>query len=379
MPENIPFFRQYYSPETIANILAGIEVSLANSQLMLGPNTEKLEKRFAERIGVRHAVSLNSCTTALTVCMKHFAIEGGEVLVPSASFITSISSIEFAGGRPVLVEMNPKTLSMDLDDLQKKITPATRGVVWVHLLGFISEEYDQLKEICRQNNLFLLEDAAHALGSALGGRQAGSLADAGCFSFYPTKVLSCGSGGMLTTDNDALAETAKQLRLFGRDPKKGEVTAYGNDWFMDEIRAGILLNHLDDLENILHVRRRQAAYYDKGFAGNRFIAPLPKPADLELNYYQYAVRIPDTVARDRIVRRMQEKHGIATKEIYRPCHLEPVFSHLATTPLPATEDFLAHTICLPLYHLLSQAEQERIITALVAEIDAAITSLPTAS
>ncbi len=217
MTKKIPFFRQYYTEKSIDSILKDVENSLRSSQLMMGPNTDKVETIFAEKFGSKFAVTLNSCTSALHICLKYLGAENSEVLVPSASFITDVSAIQAVGGTPVFVDINPETLSFDLKDLKRKITAKTRGILWVHLLGFISYEHEQIKQICEENNFFLIEDAAHALGSRLGGNAPGSFGDAACYSFYPTKMISCGSGGILTTNNEQLAKTARQLRLFGYD------------------------------------------------------------------------------------------------------------------------------------------------------------------
>ncbi|MBA3009493.1 MAG: DegT/DnrJ/EryC1/StrS family aminotransferase [Desulfobacula sp.] len=369
MTEDIPLFRQYYSKETIVKIKTDIESCLNDSILMFGPRTEDLEKKFAGLIGVKHAISVNSCTTALTICLSYFEIQSRQILVPSASFITSVSSIEFAGGHPVLVDTKSDSLDLNIDDLEKKITPETKGVLWVHLLGHINKEYDRLKNICRKHGLFLLEDAAHALGSEINNMPAGCLGDAACFSFYPTKILSCGSGGMITTNNDDLADYAKQKRLFGWNHEKGLVDTYGNDWFLDEIRCSILLNHMNDLEYILANRKKLADYYTKYLKDCRRIKILMCDDSVKPSHYQYAVLLNPDIDRDHVIKVFKSKYKIAVKGIYRPCHEEPVFSHLINKDLHHTENVLNKSLCLPFYCGLTQNQQDRVISAILSEIE----------
>jgi dTDP-4-amino-4,6-dideoxygalactose transaminase len=135
--------------------------------------------------------------------------------------------------------MNPETFSFDLEDLARKLTPNTKGVIWVHMIGIISQEYQKIVNFCRDHELFLIEDCAHAHGAEIDGKMAGTLGDAGCFSFFPTKVLTTGTGGMITTNNAELMVYAKEVRLLGRHIETGEIVHKSNDWFMDEIRACI--------------------------------------------------------------------------------------------------------------------------------------------
>ena len=368
MPKPIPFFQQYYSDKTLDKIKADIGSCLKNSTLMLGPKTDALESRFADRIGVKYAVSVNSCTTALMISLSFFNTKNKQVLVPSASFITSVSSIEFSGGYPVFIDTKPDSLYFDINDLKKKITHDTQGVVWVHLLGRINEAYEQIKQLCKKHNLFLIEDAAHALGAQINGRSAGSLGDAGCFSFYPTKILSCGTGGMITTDNEELVAYAKQKRLFGWNNKKGCVDAYGNDWFLDEIRSSILHNHMDDLEYILAERKKQADYYTAGLKTCSHIKFFTSGIAIKSSHYQYAVLLNPDIDRDDLIKKFKSKYAIDVKGIYRPCHEEPVFSHLENHGLVNTENVLNQSLCLPLFCGLTQKDQDRVITSLLKEI-----------
>ena len=188
---------------------------------MMGPWSERFERDFSRYVGTEYAISVNSCTTALTLCLSYLGAKDHEVLVPAASFVTDVSSPVFAGGSPVLVDIDPRTLAPSVDHLTRKMTSKTRGIIWVHLTGIISPSHEEIIDFAYQNDLFLLEDASHAHGASANGRLAGSFGDSACFSFYPTKIISTGTGGMITTNNADLATFVREMRLFGKDLKTG--------------------------------------------------------------------------------------------------------------------------------------------------------------
>jgi len=175
---------------------------------MQGEYTNNLESSFASYIGTAKAVSTNTCTTALQICLMHYDVRGYEVLVPTASFFTDVSVVRWAGGIPILVDADPLTLTFDMEDLKRKVTSRIKVIIWVHLTGVISPNWREIVAFAKENNLFLIEDCAHAHGASVDGIKAGAIGDVGCFSFYPTKVMTTGTGGILTTNDDELANGA---------------------------------------------------------------------------------------------------------------------------------------------------------------------------
>src|SRR5437773_3986059 len=259
--------KPFFPPDSRREILASIDAMLESGQLMLGEHSKNLEAAFAVHHGTRSAVATNSCTSALQICLMHYDVRGREVLVPSAGFITDISVIQWAGGTPILVDCDPATLAFDLDDLRRKVSPRTKGMIWVHLIGLISPAWKEIVAFAREHELFLIEDCAHAHGAEVDGRKAGSFGDVGCFSFYPTKVMTSGTGGILVTSDPALEKSAREIRLFGRENGTGGVVREGNDWFLDEIRACIAHSQLKDLEMFLARRREIAGLYHQKLWG----------------------------------------------------------------------------------------------------------------
>jgi perosamine synthetase len=307
---------QPYFPEAMREaICAQINEILSGGRLMLGPYSRKLEETMADFVGVPHAVSLNSCTTALTIALQYYGVVGSEVLVPAGSFVTDVSSVLFAGGTPVLVDINPETLSFDLDDLRSKICDRTKAIIWVHLTGTISPEYREILAIARENGVPLIEDAAQAHGSRARGQVAGSLGDVGCFSFYPTKVMTCGSGGMLTTRDEKLKRYAQEMRLFGKDLATEDVNKLGNDWFLDEIRACVAYNQLLDLSEMVTKRRELAKRYAGNLCNQPGITLILECDGFEPSYYQYPILIDERLDFDAMRSSMRGRFGIQTRTI----------------------------------------------------------------
>ena len=346
---NIPLFRTYFSNNCRQNIASDVSKILDSGQLMMGPFKDKFERLFCETIGIPYSISVNSGTTALTICLQYFDVVGKEVLVPSGSFVTSISSIIFAGGKPVLVDMNPETLSFDLNDLENKISSETKGMIWVHLTGLISPEHQKIKDLAKSNNLFLIEDAAHALGASVNGSYAGTLGDAGCFSLFPTKIITSGTGGMITTQNNDLKSFAEKMRLFGKDPQSNEILHLGNDWFLNEISACVGYHHLSELGAGISKRRAIAKKYLNALNRIPGISMLDVPEGNLPTYYQFPVFLDETINRQELINSLKEKYLIHTKGVYRPCHEEHVFLKYNDGTLNKTEDALNRSLCLPMY------------------------------
>ena len=365
---NLPLFKTYFSDDCRQKIVSDINNILNNGQLMMGPFKDKFERLFCETIGIPHAISVNSGTTALTICLQYFDVAGKVVLVPSGSFVTSISSIIFAGGKPVLVDMNPETLSFDLNDLENKISSETKGMIWVHLTGLISPEHQKIKDLAKSHNLFLIEDAAHALGASVNGSYAGTLADAGCFSFFPTKIITSGTGGMITTQDNNLKSFAEKMRLFGKDPQSKEILHLGNDWFLNEISACVGYHHLSELRNGISKRRDIANKYF--IALNRIpgISMLNVPEGNLPTYYQFPVFLDESINRQELIDSLKQKYQIDTKGVYRPCHEEKVFTKYNDGTLNKTEYALNRSLCLPMYVQMTDDEISYVTDSFIQEL-----------
>ncbi len=363
MKTTIPLFRPHFPGETRLAIAKDIDSILRDGSLMLGAHNVALESALAMVAATDCAATVNSCTTALTLALDFLGTRGNDVLVPSASFITSVSSITFAGGRPVLVDSNPETLSFSLGDLRRKLTPQTRGLLWVHLTGAISAEADAIVDFARSHGLFIVEDCAHALGAEIGGRKAGSLGDAGCFSFYPTKIVTSGTGGAVVTSNRALDAYVRKMRLFGKRPDDGQVDALGNDWFLDEIRACVARHHLACVPQQAARRQAIADAFRDGLRGVPGITFPLVPEHSKPSYYQFPVFLSSRDDQQRAMVRLNDEFGIQCKKIYTPTHEELCFRQLDDGSLKKTADMLHRSLCLPIHAALSDADVASVIAA----------------
>lgn len=364
----IQISRPYFSEAQRELILKGIGEILESGRVMLGPFAQSLERNFAAHTGTACAVSVNSCTTALQICLEYFGVRGGEILVPAAAFTTDVSVARWGGAKPVLVDIDSDTLSFDLRDLERKVSPQTRGIIWVHLTGFISPQFREIAEFAKHRGLFLIEDCAHAQGASVEGRRAGSIGDAGCFSFFATKLMTCGAGGMISTSDPALDRFAREMRLFGRSASSGEVVREGNDWFLDEFRACVALAQLGEIDAMLARRSAVAERYNVALANQPGMTSLDIPKGSVHAYYQYPIFLDRRLKSVDIAMALSSKHGVQVKPIYRPVHHERIFLEYDDGTLTVAEETLGRSLCLPMHPGVSDQDIDTAAAALVAEV-----------
>ena len=364
----IPFARPCFSEKSRKKILASIDEILASGRLIFGEQTRRLEDGFADLTTRNYAISTNSCTTALQICLSHYDIKDAEILVPAASFLTDISTIHWCGGKPVLVDINPSTLSFDINDLKRKVTSKTKGIIWVHLTGLIASNWREIVSFAKDSGLFLIEDCAHAHGASIDGYPAGSLGDSACFSFYATKVMTCGSGGILVTNNQGLARTARELRLFGRENGSGPVVREGNDWFLDEVRASIAAEQLDELPSFLHRRQKIAARYKQNLRDVEELDLVETSINSCPSWYLFPIFLSKAVNPTSLKDKLQSEYEIPTSKIYPPIHEESIYRHLDNGTLKNTSITLNRSLCLPMHADLTDSEVDYVSCAVKKEI-----------
>lgn len=307
-----------------------------------------LESGFAALCGTAHAVTVNSATTALQIALRYFGARGADVLVPAASFLTDVGSVLFEGGTPVLADVDPETLAVTPDTLEARRTANTRGIVWVHLTGAISPHHAAIRSYAARHGLFLIEDAAHAHGAVMTGRTSGSFGDVGVFSFYASKIMTCATGGIPTTNDPELARFARQLRAFGIDPDTGHARHLGNDRMLDDVRACLGVHQLRALPDHLSRRRALADLYYRCLANQPGIRLLDIPSDSRPAWYQFPVFLADGVDHEAVTTALASA-GIQTRRIYKPVHKEPVFAGFADGGHPQAERTLDRSLCLPMF------------------------------
>ncbi len=371
---NIPILRLAYSPQEIEVIKNGIAEVLRSGYLTMGEKVAQFEKAFAEFIGSKFAIATNSGTSSLEIILRAIGIEGSSVIVPSNTMMASPVSVIHAGGKVIFADCQRDNLQLDPQDLRRKIRADTRGVMLVHIGGVITPALDEIKSICDEAGLFLLEDAAHAHGATIDGRKAGTLGIAGSFSFYPTKVLTTAEGGMITTDDDNIYQKAMSLRDHGRaDDDPNVHIELGYNWRFSELHAVLGLQQMKKVDAILAERRRIARMYDQKLEGIKWVKKLKIPPNVASSYYKYIVFLDDDIDRDALKTELKEKYGVSlTGEVYsHPCHSQPVFKKypqvVVNNPsdtFPQTEYIARRHICLPLYPGLTEEEVDYVVDAL---------------
>ncbi len=363
----VPPVKLYFPQEDIEQIKREVEKILKSGMLTLGEYTRHFEDEFITLCGVEYAVAVNSGTAALEIALRTVGLRNGdEVIVPTNTFSATASAVCFAGGKPVLSDIDPNTLCLGAQNVQDCITEKTKGLVVVHVGGLVCPEIKEIKEICEDHRLFLIEDAAHAHGSAIDGLPAGSLGDIGCFSFYPTKVMTTGEGGMITTNSEETAEMAKVLRDQGKENfHSGVIVALGYNWRLPEISAAIGLTQLKRLPEMIEKRNKIARYYDKKLDMLMGIEPLKKPPNVTHNYYKYVAFLDAYIDREKLKRELREKGVKCAGEVYwPPLHLQPIYRKLLGTKegdYPLAEDVCKRMICLPIYTQMTRQDAEYVI------------------
>ena len=370
----IPILRLPYTQEEIDFINNGITDVLKSGYLTMGGKVAQFERMFADFVGVKYAIAANSGTSSLEIILRAIGVEGRTVIIPSNTFIASAMSVVHAGGKVIFADCQRENLQLDPEDLRKKIRSDTKAVMLVHIGGIISPAFHEIREICHRKGLLLIEDAAHAQGATIDGRKAGTLSIAASFSFYPTKVLTTAEGGMITTDDDSIYQSAITLRDHGKpDPEANVHTEIGYNWRFSELHAVLGLQQMMKIESILAERRKIAQLYDAKLEGVKGIKKLEIPPNIEPSYYKYIVFLEDGFDRNEVKRELRDKYGVSlTGEVYsHPCHSQPVFAKypqvVANDPsdtFPQTEYIAQRHICLPLYLGLTEEEIDYVVESL---------------
>lgn len=360
---NIPLSKPYLNE----NEIKAVSEVIRSGWVMQGEKVELLEKTISSYIGTKFAVAVSSGTAALHLALLSLGIkEGDEVIVPSFSFIASANSILYTGATPVFADIDSRTYNIDPKDIEKKITNKTKAIMAVHQVG-LSAEMDQIMEIAKKKNLFVIEDAACSLGATYKDKQTGSFGDIGCFSLHPRKSITTGEGGIIVTNSRNTYELLKSLRSHGV-VKKGDKETYpylGYNFRMTDIQAAIGLAQFKKLDFILKRRTELAQRYYESLSMLEDIDCPFTPSNSTHTYQSYLIRIKSgRIKRDPVLKKLQEK-GISAKASIMAIHREPLYVKMfGKISLPQTESANDEGIIIPLYAQMTNIEQQYIINAL---------------
>ena len=347
-----PFYLDLSKSE-ISDLQTEFGKILESGQLILGKHTEDFESQFAKYVGSKYAVAMNTATSVLEVLCRLKNVEGKNVAVPSNTNFASVAAILRAGGIPVFMDMDQASFSPNLEILNNTCRQYDiSGVLWVHIGGIISNDFQSVVDFCKGKNLFLLEDAAHAHGSWLNGISAGNFADGGAFSFFPTKVMTTMEGGILVTNSEEDAILARSMRNQGKRGAAygGLHSDLGNSWRMSEISAYMGLIQLAKLDAM--VKRRQSAVSILESAFDEVGIHYCSTAHMEqASQYKFIVKVRSGTAVDKVKNQLASKGIICGGGVYEvPCHKQPVFSGVNAdeSQLAETNIWCPRHICPPI-------------------------------
>jgi len=349
----IPVARPAIGQDEISAVTAVLE----SGMLAAGERVSEFERNFADYCGTTHAVAINNGTAALHAALLAADIgHGDEVIVPSFSFIATATAVSMTGAKPIFVDVDEQTFGIDPAKVQENVSPKTKAVIGVHLFG---QPFDiqGIKQVCESHNLILIEDAAQAQGAMFNGEKTGGFGQFGCFSFYATKNMTTGEGGMVTTSEKAFADRLRLLINHGQSEKYLH-TRLGYNYRMTDIAAAIGLVQLKKLEKFNTRRRKNAEYYDSHISVKGLVTPVVAPG-MHHVYHQYVIRLTDEFPMKRadFLEYLKAK-GIGTAVHYPiPIHRQPLYANaLEPDTCPVSTSLASSVMSIPVHPLLDQKE-----------------------
>jgi dTDP-4-amino-4,6-dideoxygalactose transaminase len=351
-----------------AEVLNAVTRVFESQQFILGAEVDALETELASALGVKHATGVSSGTDALLVAMMALGIgPGDEVITTTYSFVATAGSIVRLGATPVLVDIDPETYNIDPAGVQAALTSRTKAIMPVHLFG-LTAECGKLIQLANQHGAVLIEDACQAIGAQYHGRPAGSMGTVGCFSFFPSKNLGgAGDGGLVTTNDDDLAERIRLLRGHGAE-KQYVHRVVGGNFRLDALQAAVLRVKLRHLQSWTEARRRNASRYRSLFDEFRLAGVVTTPTEPDGYFHVYNQYVIGTAKRDALRRHLQDR-GIGTAVYYPiPFHAQECFrsKNYATGAFPHADRASASTLALPIYSELTAEQQARVVESIAA-------------
>ena len=360
MPKLIRSSKPFFPEDDIEPLLADIRVVLEEGQFRNGEHVKTFENMVARYIGVGGAVAFDSDSSAYETALRFFNPAGGEVVVCTNSFISVPNSVVNSGGKVVFADIKADTLSMTSESLLQNLTPNTRGVIVTHIAGFPNPDLKTIIKICRDHQLFLIEDATHAIGATVTNQKVGSFGDAAVFAFTPTKILTTGEGGMLITNNSELSEFAMRYRYYGSGPGKTNFADLGRHMMLPEVSAVLGIYQMRRLEEFIKRRNEIAKIYNEAFKDKPGLQTIVCQSENRCSYYKYPIILGEKTDKKEVAQTLFEDFGIETGNVfYPPCHLQGVYKKLGAPSygnLAVAEDVLSRTIALPMHAALTDKD-----------------------
>ncbi len=356
--------------------------SIKSGWVTQGPKVAEFEKAVAAYVGAKHGIATTSCTTGLHLALATIGVgPGDEVIVPSFTFIASANAILYTGARVVFCEIDPRTFNADPADIERRITKKTKAIMPVDQIG-LGCDIDGVNHIAKRHGIEVVEDAAPTIGGTYKGKRVGSNAHQTVFSFHPRKVITTGEGGMITTDDEALADKARKLRAHAMSvsdldrhksdkPILEEYSELGFNYRMTDIQASIGLVQIRRLDELLRIRVAKADRYGRELADLTKVRTPYTPSYATHTYQSYCLDLDPSIDRDDLMARLLRR-GVATRRGVMASHLEKVYlDRVGRVSLPITEHKARSTMLIPLFATMTDDEQSYVIESLREELRAA--------
>jgi perosamine synthetase len=354
----IPLSKPYIDEKDIAGV---VEV-LKSGWLSLGPKLKEFEEKFAKFVGVKHAIAVSSGTAGLHLCMKALGVGfGDEVITTPFSFVASSNCVVYEDANPVFVDIDEKTFNIDVSKIEEKITDKTKAILPVHIFGQ-SADMNAIMKIAEKRGLYVVEDAAEAIGAEYFGKKVGTFGNASVFAFYPNKQMTTGEGGMICTDDDKFAELCRSLRNQGRADNDEWLSheKIGFNYRLDEMSCALGVTQLDKIDFLLSDRKRVANTYDVELEDVEGVS-LPNRDSNKRSWFVYVVRLSAGVDRDKVISLLKD-HGVQSKPYLPAIHLQKPYLELGYSEgdFPVCEAVSRSTIALPFYTGMA-ADQVKVV------------------
>lgn len=366
----IPLFKPSLGEEE----LDALREVFATGWLGLGPKTAEFEQKFADYVGARHAIGLSSCTAALHLSLGLLGLRpGDEVIVPAITFVSTAHAAAYWGAKPVFADVQPDTLCIDVRDVQRKITDRTRAILPVHYGGHPCD-MDEIHPVAAFRDITVIEDAAHACGASYKGQKVGTLSPLTCFSFHAIKNLSCGDGGMVTTNDDSCAKRLREWRWMGISKDTWQRTEQGTTYswhylvhelgfkaHLNDVAATIGIVQLRKLDAANRRRRDIVARYNEGFRDADWIERPPERDSVQSSWHIYHIKVDD---RDGLHRHLMD-HDIVSGVHYYPIHLHPYYRGNGAS-CPVAERAWQRILSLPLFPDMTNVQVDQVIETVLS-------------
>jgi len=368
---NIPLTRPYFDEEEIEEIKGVLDSGWVSQ----GPKTKEFEEAFAKYVGAKYAIAVTNCTAALHLSLLAIGVgKGDEVLVADFTYPATAHSVLYCGAKPIFIDVDPKTYNIDPELIEEKITEKTKAIIPVHIFGQPAD-MEPIMEIAENYGLRVIEDAACAHGAKYKNKFAGTIGDAGCFSFHARKGMTTGEGGMVVTNDRKLADEVRSLSIYGItstwDREKSEefiiprFVKLGFNYKMSDISAAVGIVQLRKLEKMIERRRELARYWDENLQNLELIEPPYCSEDVRHVYQSYVALVDKRINRNKLIERLR-KEGIQTQIGTYACHVQPVYK--SEQKCPNSLDIFNRSLALPMYYKLKGEDIDIVVAHLKAAL-----------